>query len=133
MPSERRLAAILFTDTVGSTAVTARSESAGLALRDRHRALVRTQVERYRGRFVEAPGDESLSTFESAVDAVHAALAIQEALYGDPELEVRMGLHLGETMFRGEEGRARSSRPAKSLAPSRTSPMSRCRPGASTS
>jgi TolB-like protein/class 3 adenylate cyclase/Tfp pilus assembly protein PilF len=103
MPSERRLAAILFTDTVGSTAVTARSESAGLALRDRHRALVRTQVERYRGRFVEAPGDESLSTFESAVDAVHAALAIQEALYGDPELEVRMGLHLGETMFRGEE------------------------------
>jgi TolB-like protein/class 3 adenylate cyclase/Flp pilus assembly protein TadD len=101
--TERRLAAILFTDIVGSTAVTARSESAGLALRDRHRELVRTQVERYRGRFVEAPGDESLSTFESAVDAVHAALAIQEALAGDPELQVRIGLHTGETMFRGDE------------------------------
>jgi TolB-like protein/Flp pilus assembly protein TadD len=103
MPTERRLVAILFTDIVGSTAVTARSESAGLALRDRHRELVRTQVERYRGRFVEAPGDESLSTFESAVDAVHAALAIQQELGGDPELQVRIGLHLGETMFRGDE------------------------------
>ncbi len=74
MATERRLAAILFTDIVGSTAVTARSESAGLALRDRHRELVRSQVERYHGRLIEAVGDESLSPFESAVDAVHAAL-----------------------------------------------------------
>ena len=55
--SERRLAAILFTDIVGSTAVTARSEAAGLALRDRHRELVRSCVQRARGRFVEAPGE----------------------------------------------------------------------------
>lgn len=101
--SERRLAAILFTDIVGSTAVTARSESAGLALRDRHRERVRTQVERYHGRFIEAPGDESLSTFESAVGAVHAALAIQEELRGDPELQVRIGIHMGETIYRGDE------------------------------
>ena len=91
--SERRLAAILFTDIVGSTAITAQSESAGLALRDRHRELVRTQVQRYHGRFIEAPGDESLSTFESAVDAVHAALAIQLELEGDAELQVRIGIH----------------------------------------
>ncbi len=58
MPTERRLAAIMFTDIVGSTAVTARSESAGLALRDRHRERVRSQVLRYHGRFIEAPGDE---------------------------------------------------------------------------
>ncbi len=101
--SERRLAAIMFSDIVGSTAATARSESAGLALRDRHRALVRGQVERYHGRFVEAPGDESLSTFESAVDSVHAALAIHHSLAGDPELQVRIGIHTGETMFRGDE------------------------------
>jgi class 3 adenylate cyclase/pimeloyl-ACP methyl ester carboxylesterase len=100
---ERRLAAILFTDIVGSTAVTARSESAGLALRDRHRELVRTQVERYHGRFIEAPGDESLSTFESAVDAVHAALAIHDEVEREAEFGVHIGVHLGETVFRGEE------------------------------
>ncbi len=99
----RRLAAIMFTDIVGSTAVTARSESAGLALRDRHRDLVRTQVARYHGRLIEAVGDESLSTFESAVDAVHAALAIQQELEGDAELQVRIGIHTGETIFRGNE------------------------------
>ena len=43
----RRLAAVLFTDIVGSTAATAESQAAGLALRDRHRALVRAQVERF--------------------------------------------------------------------------------------
>jgi TolB-like protein/class 3 adenylate cyclase/Tfp pilus assembly protein PilF len=101
--TERRLAAIMFTDIVGSTTATARSESAGLELRDRHRALVRSRVERYHGRFIEAPGDESLSTFESAVDAVHAALAIQHALRDETDLRVRTGLHLGETMFRGDE------------------------------
>jgi len=93
----------MFTDIVGSTAVTARSEPAGLAVRDRHRELVRRQVHCYHGRFVEAPGDESLSTFESALHAVHAALAIQQALEDDPELQVRIGMHLGETMFRGGE------------------------------
>jgi TolB-like protein/class 3 adenylate cyclase len=101
--AERRLAAIMFTDIVGSTALTARSESAGLALRDRHRELVRNLVSRYHGRFIEAPGDESLSTFASAVDAVHAALAIQQDLRGDLELRVRVGIHTGETMFRGDE------------------------------
>ena len=43
--TERRLAAIMFTDVVGSTATTARSEAAGLELRDRHRQLVQAQVE----------------------------------------------------------------------------------------
>ncbi len=103
MPTERRLAAIMFTDIVGSTAVTARSEAAGIKLRDRHRELVRAQVERYHGRLIEAVGEESLSTFDSAVDAVHTALAVQQELDGDAELLVRIGIHTGETMFRGDE------------------------------
>jgi adenylate cyclase len=102
-PPERRLVAIMFTDIIGSTAVTAASESAGIQLRDRHRELVRSAVERYHGRFVEAPGDESLSTFESAVDAVQCALAIHEAVAEDPELELHLGIHQSETVFRGNE------------------------------
>ena len=101
--SERRLAAILFTDIVGSTAVTARSEVDGIKLRDRHRELVRPLVERHHGRFIEAPGDESLSTFESAVDAVQCALAIQQVVDADPELRLHIGIHQSETVFRGNE------------------------------
>ncbi len=101
--SERRLAAILFTDIVGSTAVTARSEAEGMKLRDRHRELVRPMVERYHGRFIEAPGDESLSTFESVVDAVQCALAIQQIGDVDPDLQLHIGIHQSETVFRGNE------------------------------
>lgn len=101
--TERRLVAILFTDMVGSTAATARSVEVGLVLRDQHRHLVRSQVDLHRGRFIEAPGDESLSTFESAVDAVQCALAIQAALEAEAGFRVRIGIHLGETTFRGNE------------------------------
>jgi adenylate cyclase len=98
---QRRLSAILFTDAVGSSRVTGADEREGLRLRDRHRAPVRGEVERYRGRLIETPGDETLSTFESALDAVSAALAIRGALAAEPGLVLHTGVHLGETLFRG--------------------------------
>lgn len=101
--ARRRLTAILFTDVVGSSRVTGADEQAGLRLRDRHRSLVRAQVERYGGRLVEAPGDETLSTFESALDAVHAALAIRGALVSESGLALHMGLHHDEVLFRDDE------------------------------
>ena len=101
--STRRLAAIMFTDIVGSTSATARSEQAGLALRDQHRKLVQRFVSRYQGRVVESPGDETLSVFGSALGAVSAALEIQAALHNEPDLWVSIGLHLGETVLRGGE------------------------------
>ena len=47
--TERRLAAIMFTDIVGYAALMAESEAKGLRVRERHRALVRPLVEAYRG------------------------------------------------------------------------------------
>jgi TolB-like protein/class 3 adenylate cyclase/tetratricopeptide (TPR) repeat protein len=100
---ERRLAAIMFTDIVGYTALMAESEQLGRRVRERHVAAVQPLVERYNGRWIEQTGDETLSTFESAVDAVNCALAIQEMLRDDQELRVRVGVHLGEVSF--EDGR----------------------------
>ncbi len=51
---ERKLAAIMFTDIVGYTALMAESEEKGLSVRQRHRALVRPLVERYHGEAIEA-------------------------------------------------------------------------------
>ena len=53
--TERRLAAIMFTDIVGYTALMAESEAKGLRVRERHRALVRPLVERYHGEWIECP------------------------------------------------------------------------------
>ncbi len=72
----RWLAAIMFTDIVGYTALMAESEAKGLRVRERHRALVRPLVEQYHGESIEARGDESLSTFSTALDAVNCGLAL---------------------------------------------------------
>ncbi len=99
----RRLAAIMFTDIVGYTALMAESEEKGLRVRERHRALVRPLVEQYHGEWVEARGDESLSTFPTALDAVNCALAIEAAARGDAELKLHLGIHLGDLVVQGGE------------------------------
>ena len=91
----RRLAAILFTDIVGYTALMGRDEAAARRIRTRHEALVREHVGRYQGEWIEEKGDESLSVFPSALDAVNCALAIQAKLAEAPEQLVRQKDRLG--------------------------------------
>jgi TolB-like protein/class 3 adenylate cyclase/Flp pilus assembly protein TadD len=102
MPTERRLAAIMFTDIVGYTALMARDEEAGRRARDRHEEVLRTLVERHSGRLIDATGDESLSSFPSALDAVNCALAVQGALRDESELRVRIGVHQADVTFEGD-------------------------------
>jgi TolB-like protein/class 3 adenylate cyclase len=103
MPDERRLAAILFTDIVGYTALMAESEERGLAARARHRELVAPLVAEHRGEAIEARGDESLSVFSTALDAVRCALAIEDRLAGEPDLRLHIGIHLGDIVLRDGE------------------------------
>ena len=101
-PAERMLAAIMFTDIVGYTAQMQESEEKGLRLRRRHREVLKPLVERYHGDWIQDVGDESLSCFPSALDAVNCALAIQETVRDDPDLQVRIGVHLGDVVFEEE-------------------------------
>ena len=86
----RRLAAILFTDVVEYTALMGRDEAAARRVRARHEDLVREHVSRYHGEWIEEKGDESLSVFPSALDAVHCALAIRAELAQSSGLELRI-------------------------------------------
>ena len=101
----RRLAAVMFTDIFGYTALMAEDEELGVQVRQRHRQLVRRLVESYGGDSIEAPGDETLSTFESALAAVSCALSVQEALREDSQLRVRIGVHSGDVVFADGEVR----------------------------
>ncbi len=71
-------------------------------MRERHRALVRPLVEKYHGEWIEARGDESLSTFPTALDAVNCALAIQEAV-ANSKLSLHLGIHLGDIVLQDGE------------------------------
>jgi TolB-like protein/class 3 adenylate cyclase/Flp pilus assembly protein TadD len=99
--ANRRLAAILFSDIVGYTALMGESEKSGLRVRRRHRRLLRDLAARYRGSIVDENGDELVLIFPSALAAASCALAAQAALADDPELKLRIGIHLGDVIFEG--------------------------------
>src|SRR5437879_1704639 len=95
----RRLAAIMFTDMVGYTALMGEDEPTTLDLLTKKRALLKPLVQRFRGEWLKEMGDGALSCFQSAVDAVSCALEIQRALKDDPALRLRIGIHLGDVVF----------------------------------
>jgi class 3 adenylate cyclase/pimeloyl-ACP methyl ester carboxylesterase len=97
------LATVLFTDIVGSTAKAA--ELGDRSWRDlvaRHHALVRAQLDRYRGRELDTAGDGFFATFDGPIRAIRCAVAVRAALL-DLGLEIRAGLHTGECELIGEK------------------------------
>jgi class 3 adenylate cyclase len=99
--TDRRLAAIWFSDIVGYTALMGKDEQAGLRVRERHRTLLRPLAARHHGKIVDENGDELVAVFPSALDAVACALSAQTSLCEDPELRLRIGIHLGDVIFEG--------------------------------
>lgn len=99
---ERRvLTTVLFTDVVDSTGhARALGDGPWLALLDRHEAMVRGAVHAGGGRIAAAAGDGLVATFPGAGAAVRCALTIAEGSRA-LGLEVRCGLHCGETERRG--------------------------------
>lgn len=104
MSSHRQLAAVMFTDIVGYTAIMQRSEQQAIAIVKRHRDILATQVPQYKGETLQYYGDGSLSIFSSAVEAVQCAVAIQKRYQSPPAVPLRIGIHVGEILF--EDGKA---------------------------
>ena len=93
---ESVLATILFTDIVGSTAQAAElGDRAWRELLERHHALVRRELARYRGDEKDTAGDGFFATFDGPARAIRCAHAIVEGVR-ELGLEVRAGVHTGE-------------------------------------
>ena len=45
-------------------------------------------------------GDGLLSSFNSVIEAVKCAIEIQSKLKNDPELNIRVGIHVGDVLFK---------------------------------
>jgi len=100
---ERVIAAVLFTDLVGSTARTAEvGDASWKRFLDRHDDAVRACVVRRGGRLVRSTGDGVLAVFESASNAIRAGLEVRAALAAE-DLDVRVGIHVGEIDRRGDD------------------------------
>jgi class 3 adenylate cyclase len=90
------LATVLFTDIVGSSAAAAElGDRAWRELLERHHALVRRELTRYRGQEKDTAGDGFFATFDGPVRAIRCAQAIVDGVR-ELGLEVRAGVHTGE-------------------------------------
>ena len=93
----RRLAAIMFTDMVGFTALMQEDEHQAKTIRDRHRDALRESIEKHGGgKIVQFYGDGTLSVFDSAIEGANSAVSAQRRLQQDPPIPVRIGIHIGD-------------------------------------
>ena len=102
---QRRLAAIMFTDMVGYSALSQKNEGLALELLNEHRKILRELFASYGGREIEAVGDGFFVECPSALAAAQCAVEIQRALHdrnacqsADRQILVRIGLHLGDVV-----------------------------------
>jgi class 3 adenylate cyclase len=96
------LRAIMFTDIVDSTGMTARlGDTRAVEMVRAHDAMVRRALKDRQGREVKHTGDGIMAAFDSTKAAVHCARGIQQAfdafnLASKEQLRVRIGLDVGE-------------------------------------
>ncbi len=93
---DRMLATVLFTDIIESTTRAVElGDRRWREVLERHNALVRRELLRFRGREVDTTGDGFLATFDGPARAIRCACAIVEAVH-EFGLSIRSGLHTGE-------------------------------------
>jgi len=95
---KRQLAAIMFADMVGYTALMQENEEEARLQRDKHRALISAAVENHHGEIHQYYGDGTLSIFDSAVEAVQSAIEIQLAVAEEAIIPLRIGVHTGDVV-----------------------------------
>ncbi|MDQ4140560.1 MAG: tetratricopeptide repeat protein, partial [Bacteroidota bacterium] len=99
MVQHHQLAAILVTDIEGYTAIMQQNEEQALILRQRHRTILQREHQAFHGQIIQYYGDGTLSIFDNAVQAVQCALAMQLAFRHEPQVPVRMGIHVSDIIM----------------------------------
>src|SRR5919206_3573639 len=104
---QRKLAAIMFTDMVGYSALSQRDDKLAQELLEEHRQLLRQIFPRFNGTEIKTIGDAFLVEFGSALEAAQCAIEIQRTLAhrnadapAERQIEIRIGIHIGDVVHR---------------------------------
>jgi adenylate cyclase len=98
----RQLAAILFADMTGYTAMMQDNEHLARQKRKRFKETLETTIEKHEGKILQNYGDGSLCIFNSAINSVSCAVSMQQQLQLEPKVEVRIGIHIGDIVMEDE-------------------------------
>lgn len=103
MTSTRQLAAIMFTDIVGYTALMGHDEKKAFDILRKNRQLQKPLIETHGGRYIKELGDGTLASFSTVIDAVNCACLMIKACEQIEGLQLRIGIHLGDVIFENND------------------------------
>ena len=99
MPQTRQLAAIMFADIMGFTAIMEDDEVLAMKLRDKFKKKLESEVGLHKGRIIKFSGDGALCSFDSAGESIRAALAVQLSMQEEIKVPLRVGIHQADVIF----------------------------------
>ncbi|HLK30962.1 MAG TPA: SUMF1/EgtB/PvdO family nonheme iron enzyme, partial [Puia sp.] len=99
MPPTRQLAAIMFADIMGFTAMMQEDESLAMRLREKLKTKIESEIILHKGKVIKFSGDGVLCSFDSASESVRAAIAVQLSMQEDIKVPLRIGIHQADVIF----------------------------------
>lgn len=96
---KRKLAAIVFTDIVGFTKLTAKDQTLASSLLTKQREAFKPIVESHGGTWLKEMGDGLLLIFDTVTEAVNCCIKIQEEATNIEQMVLRIGIHQGEILM----------------------------------
>ena len=99
----RKLAAIMFTDIAGYTEQMSKNQDTAFALLEEMQSQFKPLIKENNGTLVKEMGDGTLSHYPTAVDASKCSIELQKLIQENDKLNVRVGIHLGDTIFKNDD------------------------------
>jgi len=100
---KRQLAAIMFTDIVGYTALMGEDEEKALHTRRINREIHQQKIEAMGGTWLKEMGDGTLASFSTITEAVQAAIEIRKICKQELSVELKIGIHLGDIVHEDDD------------------------------
>jgi len=100
---KRQLAAVMFTDIVGYTALMGKDSNKALELVRQSLKIQKPLVEKHNGKWLKEMGDGAMARFNTALDAVNCALEIQRISRADFDADLRIGIHSGDITIESDD------------------------------
>jgi class 3 adenylate cyclase/tetratricopeptide (TPR) repeat protein len=99
MTEHRKLAAIMFSDITGYSALMSKDEKHAMDVLVKNRNIHKAAIAMFSGQYIKEIGDGTLAIFQSSLDAVSCAIKIMRSCRKDASFSVRIGIHIGDIVF----------------------------------